>query len=273
VITELATGQEVRRIELPEGVETVAFSADSKTLACGGAWDGTVHLREVATGKERSRLLGHKGRIDWLTFSGDGQTLATGSDDTTVLIWDLSGKLGVKGRWGALLSQTDLDACWADLAGDDAARAYQSLRRLAASPTSTIPYLRTRLQPVAPVDDQRLARLIAELDNEQFAVREKAREELETLGGLAAAACRKALEGPSSAEVRRRLKALLDKQARALWDLSPDRLSQLRALEVLERTATAEARQLLGRLAKGAHGAWLTERARESLERLNRRKK
>jgi hypothetical protein len=51
---------------------------------------------------------------------------------------------------------------------------------------------------------------------------------------------------------------------------SPVRLRSLRALEVLERAGTAEARQLIQRIAAGAAEARLTREAKASLERLAR---
>src|SRR5207245_9428399 len=133
------------------------------------------------------------------------------STDPTALIWDLSGNLGTKGR---SLTPQDLDTCWAHLAGDDATRAFQAIRRLAASPTEAIPYFREHLKPVPAVNEQRLARLIADLDNNQFAVRESATKELEKLGEIAAPACRKVLEQKPAAEPCRRLEALAEKQSR-----------------------------------------------------------
>ena len=129
VLHELSTGRVVYRLDnLPDGVSAVAFSPDSKILAWGGWQDPTVHLVEVATGGEHHRLLGHKGRITSLTFSGDGQALVSGGQDTTAMVWDLTGKLGSKDKWGGLLSAADLNACWKDLADLDAAQAYKAMR-------------------------------------------------------------------------------------------------------------------------------------------------
>jgi hypothetical protein len=53
---------------------------------------------------------------------------------------------------------------------------------------------------------------------------------------------------------------------------SADALRQLRAVEALEHIGTADARQVLQRLADGAPDARLTREAQASLERLKRRK-
>jgi hypothetical protein len=49
-----------------------------------------------------------------------------------------------------------------------------------------------------------------------------------------------------------------------------DRLRERRAVEVLERVRTADARAVLDALADGAAGAELTERARAAVRRLGR---
>jgi RNA polymerase sigma factor (sigma-70 family) len=64
------------------------FSPDSRMLA-GADYDGAVHIWEVASGKERRVLQGHRSVVGTLAFSSDGSALASGSADTTVLIWDL----------------------------------------------------------------------------------------------------------------------------------------------------------------------------------------
>jgi len=268
VLHELSTGRVVYRLDnLPDGVSAVVFSPDSKILAWGGWQDPTVHLVEVATGREHHRLLGHKGRITSLTFSGDGQALVSGGQDTTAMVWDLTGKLGSKDKWGGLLSAADLNACWKDLADLDAARAYKAMRRLAASSGDAVPFLAKQVEPVAIVDQKRLARFITDLDSSEFAVRENAQKELEKLGELAAPACRRALEDKPSAEARRRLAALKDKLTQEELSFPPGRLRALRTIETLEHIGTG-AREVLVTLAKGAPEARLTQEAKASLERM-----
>jgi hypothetical protein len=166
------------------------------------------------------------------------------------------------------LSAADLEACWTDLAGEDAERAYRSICRLAASPTEMLDYLSKRLQPVARADAGRVTRLIADLDSNKFAVREQAANELENVG--ATAMYRKVLARDPSLEVRRRLEKLLNKEEQERCSPSPDRLRLLRALEALELAGTPKAEPLLQKLANGASEAWLTREAKTCLERLTR---
>jgi RNA polymerase sigma factor (sigma-70 family) len=267
-VQDLATGKVVRVLDrLPDRASALAFSADGRMLAWGGTHDGTVHLVDVATGGERHSFRGHKGEVLSLTFSAGGRLLISGSEDTSALVWDLGGRPGAAQAWGQPLTAKELGAAWADLAGADAARAYRALLRLASAPNEAVPYLRRRVLAVAVVGEEHLARLIAALDSDEFAVRERAAGELEKLGSAAEPACRKALGGQPSAELRRRLEELLGREMRERWSPSPDRLRQVRALEALELADGAEAGRLVEELAKGMPGAWLTEEAKAALER------
>jgi WD40 repeat protein len=75
----------------------LAFAPDGQTLAIAtGPEDfrllqpGLVHLWEVATERVRAILHGHTRAVTAAVFSANGQTLITGSADTTVRFWDLN---------------------------------------------------------------------------------------------------------------------------------------------------------------------------------------
>ncbi len=262
-VHDLADGAELFRIEkLSRGINCLAFSPDGRTLAWGSHSDPRVHLLEVGTGKERHVFTGHRGGVVSLTYSADGKSLVSSGNDTTLLVWDLTVRDGA-------LSAAEIEAGWNDLLGD-APRAYRAVRKLAASPTSVVDFLRRRIKPTAPVDEKRIASLIAALDSDDFAARQKAVTELENLGDLAAPACRKTLAGRPSLEAHRRLERLRKKQITEASNPSAERVRMLRALEILERAGSAEVRQLLAMLAKGAPGSWLAEEAQSALSRLKR---
>jgi len=271
-VRDLLTGEVLQRVnDLPDGVCPMAFSPDGRTLAWAGWKSATVHLIEVATGRERHSFPGKIGRVIPLSFTADGTALVAGADDTTALVWDLTGRLAAKDTWGRSLTTADLDAAWADLAGDDALKAYRTVQKLSGSAKDAIPYLGRRLRPVPAADETRLTRLIADLDSEDFAVRENATKELEKLEDTALGRLRKALAGEPSAEARRRLELLVRRQADQSRNPTPERRRVLRCLEVLERIGTPEAAAVLETLAKGAPGASLTEDAKAALGRMKGR--
>jgi RNA polymerase sigma factor (sigma-70 family) len=243
-----------------------AFSPDGRTLAVLGKGN-SVRLLEVATGKERCRFDGHQGEVAALVFSPDGKTLATGSLDTTALLWNVTscGKVLAKEERTAERAK----ALWVDLAEADGVKAYQAICTLAASHGMSVPWLAEQLRPAALTDTKRIPQLIADLDSDDFATRTRAVEDLEKLGTAAQPALLKVLAAKPSLELNKRVEGILKK----LEDKVPsgDELRDLRAVEVLERIGSGEARQVLEKLAQGAPEARLTLEAAAALERLRRR--
>jgi hypothetical protein len=142
---------------------------------------------------------------------------------------------------------------------------------LIATPAQAVRLLGERLKPVPVVASERIATLLKKLDSEQFNEREAATRELKELGDAAEPALRKALQGDLPLETRRRLEAIRDALGGA--GKSGEQLRALRALKVLERIANQDAQNLLKQLAGGAAGAWLTEEAHATLQRLTRQGK
>src|SRR5262249_34031554 len=97
-------------------------------------------------------------------------------------------------------------------------------------------------------------------------VREKAHRELAGLGERAEPILRTSAQDPASSEAKRRIEVLL-----AALDGPPadaDVVRQIRAVELLERIGTSEARQLLVALAQGDAAARLTREAAGALRRM-----
>src|SRR5262249_42508433 len=152
---------------------------------------GQVHLWEVASGDERLRLRGHHGAAASVLFAPDGRTLYSGGSDGTALAWSLP----ALARPQPSPPSPRLESEGGDLTGADAAKAYAAVWAVAATPKEALALLRDVLKPAAAADEKRLKKLIADLDDDDFAVRETATAELDQAGEQAEPALRRALEG------------------------------------------------------------------------------
>jgi WD40 repeat protein len=243
----------------------VAFSPDSRVLALS-APARQILLWDLRRGRELRRIGGFDADVTSLAFSPDGRRLVSGLSDSTLLVWDVTATRPAPGAGG--IDAAGAARAWADLAAD-ALRAFAARGALVDSPEMAVPLLREHLKPAPSVDARRLQTLLAELDSDQFGVREEARKGLQAMGELAAPALRQALDQKPSPEARRRIRGLLEKLHGPVTQT--ETLRALRAMAVLEDIATPQARDVLEDLARGTPEARLTQAAKESLTRLQRR--
>jgi RNA polymerase sigma factor (sigma-70 family) len=281
---ETAFGEKRLSLKNGEEITSLAYSSDGKLLAAVNnltstrlSSDGTtgvahvgkpdrprVRLWDVAAREELPSLQGHQGAITSLAFSPDGKLLATASNDTTVLLWDAT-RLKARGPASETLRPDRIESLWEDLAGADADKAYRAIHSLASDPKGSVDFLNRRMKPVPAADPKRVARLVADLDSAEFAVRQQAMRELEKLGDSAATELHKALVNKPSLEVKRRIESVLEKAN------GPEPLRTTRALEALEMMNTVEARELCAVLAGGVSEAQRTREAKATLQRMKRR--
>ncbi len=262
---ETASASEVLALPLEDPFQT-AFSPDGRVLALT-APGGDLVLWDIRRGKELRRFTGFDAQVNSLAFSPDGRRLVSGLSDSTLLVWDVAApstapveKPPAEGAAKA----------WADLAGADAKRAFRARGKLASAPEESISFLKERLRPTKAADPQRLRTLLSNLDSDQFAVREKAQEELVKLGDLAEPALRHTLANKPSLEMRQHVQAILARLRGPVTQ--PELLQALRAVAVLEDIGTPQARRVLQGLTEGAPTSRLTREAKSSLERLRARR-
>lgn len=244
------------------GVRAVAFSPDGRLLASAEN-NHSVVLFEVASGLPRRQILGHRNNVSHLEFTGNGRRLVTISRDLTGLVWDVS--LPTAGKANA--SQETIKECWEELRNTkDGFKVHAALVTLAANPATFLDLCDKQLRPVPQLDLDAIKKWIAELDSPEFAVRSGAVKKLGRPGEDIVPLLRQALTKDIPLEQSRRLETLIARLD--LPDSPPQRLQEMRAVEVLEYLATPEARKFLERVASGARQARLTVDARTSLERI-----
>jgi RNA polymerase sigma factor (sigma-70 family) len=239
------------------------FSPDGRFLAWLNSTQ-TIEVWDLLRDQQVDTFQGHDHAITALTFTADSRLLVSGSDDCTLLVWDLAGA-ATKLKNVAVPTDRELRTAWDDLASPDGEKAFAAIRTMIASSDASVDLIRERLRPVLAPAATKVQQLLANLDNDHFEVREQASRDLKALGDGVEAHLRKFLAGKPSPEARRRIEDLLG----AILD---GRLQSQRAVEVLERIGTTTGHDVLRQLAKGDPEAALTRDVKSVLRRIERGK-
>jgi WD40 repeat protein len=247
----------------PTGV-TLAISPDGALIAAPGA-NNTVRVYDAMRSKLLSTYAGHSGPTASLEFAADGKTLLSGGNDATLLVWDLSRLKREPRPLAVAIAPQDFQRLWGDLVNSDAVKAGQAIQTLIDGADEAVGLLKNRIQPAVDADPKKVEQWIRDLDSRNFKNRAIAAKELDKLGELAIPALRKALASNPSIETRRRLEPMLDELTGS--QLTAEQIRVVRAVEVLDKIGSAEARKVLERLASGAPGSLTTRQAQSALER------
>jgi len=164
------------------------------------------------------------------------------------------------------LTDAQLKAVWGDLGATDPGKGLQAAAVLYGS-KQALTFLKDNLKfETAKVDAAQLAKLVKDLDSDEFETRENAEKALEKLGMAALAALQAAIDDKAtSMEVKMRAQRLVAK----FKDNSPILLAQ-RGVEVLVALNTPEAKALIETLAKGPEGDLVVPVAKKALERIQK---
>jgi hypothetical protein len=233
---------------------------------CGPSRWAAVNAQDSR--KELAAFKGHTNSVHAIALSADGKTLASASADTTVLLWDLT-RAERPARPLKALAQSERDERWQSLLDADAAKAFAAICDLSASSKETLALLKERVKPAPALDMKRIDELVTTLASDQFKAREQAKAELIKMDERIVPAIDRALADNLPLESKRRLEAL--RQELVGMVMQGDRLRNFRAVEILERIGTPEARQHLQSLADGVSGPSLTTSAEAALRRLQQK--
>jgi RNA polymerase sigma factor (sigma-70 family) len=296
-IWNTTTGTETRRFGgLRGGVYAIEYHPSGRVFAV--AAHNAVLLLDTQSGRELGRVGSARTAVTWFAFAPDGRSLAY-RDGKSVRLWEMASgaerlTLELSAEPGAVcfaplgrtlivasgdgadgwdlrrhvrpLPAADPNALWAHLSGADAALAFRAVESLAGEPAKSVPLVREKLHAFADFRT-RVGVLVQQLGDDEFAVREKASKQLEAIGQDAGPALRRALTEDTSPEVRDRAGRLLKRFPASATQLTP---TESRAVEVLEKVATPEAREVLGALAAREHDSPLKREAAAALSRLQR---
>ncbi len=249
VLLDAHTAKELMRLPSASGHDALAFSPDGRSLAASLL--ESIRVWDTITGKMVLRLDGHAGPVKTIAFGADGRTLLSAGEDSQVYLWTLRPKSPGNHR-------PALDSLWTDLGNDDAAAAYRAIWTLSEH-AGAADFLRARIAPLQPVTKQKLAELIADLDDASFDKREAATHALAELGDQCAG-CTGA--SAQAVAVRGGCQACADAAASAPPAADRIGIAAASAVQAIDLAATPASRRLLEHWSQGADGARLTEAAR-----------
>jgi len=161
------------------GHEEVAFSPDGRVLAIDGY--GPILLWDVVTGEAIDELEYPGSQIDAIVFSPDGTRIATGSWDTTAIVWDfLPGGIASKQNAG-VPGPEDLERFWRALGEGKTSEQYEALRRLILGRDLVVAFIREHWAPPWVEASDRVRDLITKLDSDDFTIRDRATGDLKAI--------------------------------------------------------------------------------------------
>jgi hypothetical protein len=251
-------------------VNGIVFSPDNRVIACRCV-DGKLHLIHRKSLQPIDALAVAKVDADarplGLAFSPGGLQLAA-DDGNRIAVWDLA-------DWHSKLAGFEklpadrLESVWKDLAhpADEIEEWIDvpAVHQLVGVPDQAIPLLAAKLRPASSVDPKIVQKLIAELDDESFNVRERATRTLIEFDGKGKSILVDRLKSGVTLEQKRRIEMIVEATNRGVMSRH---IREYRAVWIAWMIRTPAAIELLRSWAGGDRDALLTTEAQGGLVRL-----
>lgn len=266
LLIDSATGDLIRTYDAtkrPDGfcrVPAVAMSPNGQFLAAA-QFDGSIAVYDLAAGELCKQFRGHRNEIPQMQFTADGRKLVSVSRDMTGLVWDVSFAALAKPSVG------EREKLWVDLAKPEWLFAGPALAALANRPDDLMALVREHMKPADKPDFDRdaISKWVEQLDDQLFAVRERASASLSRLGRETLPLLHDHLTKVTSRERQTRLRRAIEHIRQS--PVPSHHLREMRAIALLEQLGTRAARDELKRLANGNLEARLTREAQTALAR------
>lgn len=228
----------------------VHFSPDGRLFSVADR-DGVV-VYETHTGSVYRRFTGEAGFVCCMAFSRDNRFLVTGSDDSSILVWELETPSSVP---GVNLEESDWVRCWQDLADVQPMKARRAMWHFINRSEAGLRLLEAHLDIARDADLRRVPELLKELDADRFADRQRAERELARIGLAVRPALERAKAESASLETRQSAERLLRAIGHNENAQSDSRLRRaIRVVEILQRFDSTKSRELLQQLRE--HGCY-----------------
>jgi WD40 repeat protein len=220
--------------------DRITCSASGAVVAISNRKDFGISLWDGATLESRGVLKGHKKYIAAMAFSEDEKFLVSCGSDHEAILWDVAKATAIRslgtgdrsaggvafspnGKYVAVASNDTNVRVYSTETGEEFAKygaadgsapqrlAFTRDNRLlaVAGYTPVVTIFLVEKTSVKPEDLQRATELVAQLDDDQFAIRQRATEQLARLGPAVEPVVKSALGKAPSDEARRRLQSVL----------------------------------------------------------------
>lgn len=248
----------------------LSVSANGHALAALAADGVTIRVWDLTRDRMLCQMNQMDGAVGLHALSPDGKLLATTTKGgKKIHLWKVAARQLAQATPPLKLTAVELSALWADMGNQDAEKADAAWKKLGAAGDNAVSFIGEQVRPIAtpPFDAKRLDKLVAELDSDQFATRDRAMRDLLELGELAIVPLQRHLEKGLSLEASKRARSIIEKIGQPA--LTTERRRVLEAIDLLENLRTANALELLREVERDALIPQIQHEARQALQRLS----
>jgi WD40 repeat protein len=252
-----------------ETVQSISFSPDSRFLVSSG-WDETVVAWDILTRQPITQFFGHSEHVNATAFSPIGLQIASGASgttDTSTIVWDFKEMVLLP---KVTPPERGFDQVWKSLGSNTLNASLKATAEFLAGGEEYLALIEKRVgksiaeNTVGSIDES-----IKLLDHPEWAVREKAMQQLLGIRVKADRELRQALKQASSPEVKFRISQVLKKTIERPKVNIVETRRWGRIVFVLEHLNTERSQKLLNRIASSTLNIDVAQDARDSFARNN----